>query len=252
MATFVLVWSVAVALLFAADFVVEIGRLLRIGAKRIPRATLEEKVAAADEYEIAFVRGGEHLARAMALRHLARGGYYEKVDGTLVPAAGKDLSPLSDFEKAMLLPQVSAEYGAFLYSGDEGSVSRLIEGYERKARELSLFYKRPSLAGRTTLLLVLIIAYILAGGTQDQRTQLIVGGLIVAAGALLLWRRRIHRPESVVVDRKERGRGMRQALSNHVLTRNGREYVALFERTHYPLDEKLAEALWTCPCSLLD
>jgi hypothetical protein len=45
---------------------------------------------------------------------------------------------------------------------------------------------------------------------------------------------------------------MSQAISDHVLTSNGTEYVSLFETVHYPIDEKLAQARMLCPCSLLD
>ena len=252
MVTFIIVWSVVVALLVALDLVSEVGRRIATVCKRVPTATLEQNVATADEYEIAYLKGGEYLPRMMALRHLVKSGYYDKGEERFTPNTEKDRSPLAEFEKAMLLLQVSAEYGEFIFSGDEAPVQTLIDKYAQRARHLDLFYKRPSTGGRIAILIVLVVLYISYWGALDGRAQLAIGGLIVVAMGLFLWRRRSNQPVSVVVTREGGNTPMWSPLSNHVLTRNGREYVALFEKMHYLIDDKLVEASGTCPCSLLD
>ena len=252
MVTLVMVWSVVVALLVALDLVSEVGRRIATVCKRVPTATLEQNVATADEYEIAYVKGGEHLPRQMALQHLVRSGYYDKGKESLTPNTEKDRFSLAEFERAMLLLQVSAEYGEFIFSGDESPVQALIAKYAQKAQDLDLFYKRPSMGGRIAMLIVLMILYISCWGALDWRAHLAIGGLIVVAVGVLVWRKKANRPVSVTEKNEATGASVQYPLSDHVLTRNGREYVALFEKTHYPLGEKLVEASGTCPCSLLD
>lgn len=252
MVTFTIIWSIVVAVVFAADLFLELWRRIGPAAKPVPMATLEQNVAKADEYEIAFLKGGEYLTRMMALRHLVRSGYFEKAGETLVPDTEKDRSSLTDFERAMLATPIRTEYGSFLSSKEETAVKRIVDGYAQKARELNLFVKGQSIAARTAMFLLLVVVYVLSGVSLDERAQVAIGVLIVVTGVLLLWKKKTYRPASIMVAGKTGGPATRQVLSDHVLTRNGREYIALFEKTHYPVDERLAEALGTCPCSLLD
>lgn len=245
-------WGVLVAVVFAYDLLFDVVRGIEVKRKRVAREVLERNVATADEYEIAYVKGGDELARMLAVQHLLHSGYYEKTEESLKPDARKDPSPLSDFERAVLLLEVSAEEGNFKFSGDETPVKKLMDGYAQKARDLNLFYKRTPIAGRTVMLFVLIVIYILIGRALDERLQVVFGCLIVIAGAVLLWRKRVNQPVSLVLCWGPAGGGAPQAISDHVLTPNGREYVSLFETVHYPIDEKLAQAHMVCPCSLLD
>lgn len=245
-------WAILVAVVFARDLVDEIRRGREARAKQVSRAVLEENVATADEYEIAFIKGDELLARLMALQHLVKSGYYDKVNARLVPNTEKDRAPLAEFEKAMLLLQVRTACGDVRFSGDETPVRALLDRYAQKARDLNLFYERPLLAGRTVMLFVLVLVYLLSWKTWNPWPQLPVGGLIAAAVPFLWWRQRVHRRPTIMV--KEGDTSVPDTLSEHILTRNGREYVRLFETTHYPIDEKLAEAMEAClsACSLLE
>ena len=245
-------WGILVAVVFAYDLLFDVARRIEARRKRVAREVLEQNAAAADEYEIAFLKGGDDLARMLAVQHLLHSGYYEKAEESLKPDTGKDPSPLSDLERAVLLLEVSAEEGDFKFSGDEAPVKKLIDGYAQKARDLNLFYKRTPIASRTVMLLALIVIYILSWGALDERLQFIFGCLIVVAGGVLLWRRKVNRPVTLALSRGPGDEAAPQAISDHVLTPNGREYVSQFETTHYPIDEKLAQARMVCPCSLLD
>jgi len=245
-------WGIFVAVVFAYDLLFDVVRAIEVKRRRVAREVLEKNAAAADEYEIAFLKGGDDLARMLAVQHLLRSGYYDKTKENLKPNGGKDPAPLSDFERAVLLLEVSAEEGEFKFSGDEAPVKRLIDGYAQKARDLNLFFERTRTGGRTVMLLVLIVMYILIWGALGERLQLVFGCLIVGAGGALLWRRKVNRPVFLALCRGPGDKAAPQAISNHVLTPNGRVYVSHFETVHYPVDEKLAQAWMVCPCSLLD
>ncbi len=245
-------WGILATVLFAYDLLYDVVRGMEVKRKRVAREVLEQNAAAADEYEIAFLKGGGDLARMLAVQHLMRSGYYEKTKESLKPNTGKDPAPLSDFERAVLLLEVSAEEGEFKFSGDEAPFKKLIDGYAQKARDLNLFYERTATGGRIAMLLVLTVIYVMVWGRLDERLQFVFAGLILALGGVLLWRKNVNQPVSLMIHREERGATMNQAISNHVLTPNGAEYISLFETVHYPVDEKLAQAWMVCPCSLLD
>ncbi len=252
MVYFMIGWGILVAVVFAYDLLYDVVRGIEVERKRVAREVLEQNAAAADEYEIAFLKGGDNLARMLAVQHLLHSGYYDKTKESLKPNTGKDPSPLSDFERAVLLLEVSAEEGDFKFSGDEAPVKKLIDGYAQRARDLNLFFERTRTGGRTMMLVVLIVMYILIWGALGERLQWVFGCLIVGAGGTLLWRRKVNRPVSLALCRGPGDKAAPQAISNHVLTPNGRAYVAHFETVHYPVDEKLAQAWMVCPCSLLD
>ncbi len=244
-------WGILVVVVFAYDLLFDVVRRIEVTRKRVAREVLEKNAAAADEYEIAFLKGGDDLARMLAVQHLLRSGYYEKTKESLKPNTGKDPAPLSDFERAVLLLEVSAEEGDFKFSGDETPVKKLLDGYAQKARDLNLFFERTRTGGRIVMLLALTVMYVLVWGRLEEWLQFLFAGLIVVLGGMLLWRKKVNQPVSLMIQREERGATM-QAISNHVLTLNGREYVSHFETTHYPVEEKLAQAWMMCPCSLLD
>ena len=245
-------WGILVAVLFAYDLLYDVVRRIEVKCKRVAREVLERNAAAADEYEIAFLKGGDDLARMLAVQHLLRSGYYEKTEESLKPNTVKDPAPLSDFERAVLMLEVSAEEGEFKFSGDEAPVKKLIDGYTQKARDLNLFYERTPTAGRMMMLLVLTVLYVLVWGRLAEWLQFLFAGLILVLGGMLFWRKKVNQPVSLMIRREERDATTSQAVSDHVLMPNGTEYVTLFETVHYPVDEKLAQAWMVCPCSLLD
>ncbi len=245
-------WGILATLLFGYDLLYDVVHSIEVKRKRVARDVLEKNAAAADEYEIAFLKGGDHLARMLAIQHLLRSGYYDKTQESLKPNTAKDPAPLLDFERAVLLLEVSAEEGEFKFSGDEAPVKKLIDGYARKARDLNLFFERTATGGRMAMLFVLTVLYVVVWGRLTEWLQFLFAGLILALGGILLWRKKVNQPVSLMIQRDAVFAATSQAISDHVLTPNGMEYVSRFEAVHYPVDEKLAQAWMVCPCSLLD
>jgi hypothetical protein len=230
---------------------------LRIKKSAVLDETIQKNIETADEYEIAYLIGGEDFARIMAFNHLLKSGYYEKVGQGFDPNTQKDPSPLSDFEKAMLTLRVTSRYGEFIFLGDYALTGELLKKYKNKLSEMDLFYeKKPDYVPRATLfyflILVLIFSCVPSWGSINWLNRAGIIAFIFIAVFLFKATKNLEESASIFIRRKTDNKLIRVSFSNHIVTQNGKEYVSLFEKHHYPLDQKLEEAWALCPCSLIN
>lgn len=233
--------------------------------KPLNEKILEENLKTADQYEIAFLKGGDTLVFELAFYNLLKSGYLEKEvigenlhepshlyqvvsskDSTVLDAVEKET--LAEFTKTNAWPSV-------LRSLYEKSI--FLDTYKKKIFPLNLIYKRGRLFLGIRKLFnfcIIITSYLALGTNQDWFVRLcfiILTDIIVYR---IVDRAILDRPLHVI-ERAKRKNIIGYQIQRYFLTNVGIKYIELFEKTQFPLpdlksDKQIKEAYQVHRCSI--
>ena len=215
---------------------------------------LEQHVKDADEYEIAFLKGGDDFAKKLAFYRLLKSGFIKNLDEIFIRDESKDKTQLKDFEKAVFMLDISSQCGDFIFSGKSTFLDELLAKYRAKASKLYLFYER----GSTFMVLkvLFIISLVLLSGIyiiQDSPLNPLFRLILITSLDIFVYRfinnYLLNQPASILI-KTDLGTSRRVSLSSHVLTLNGKKYISLFEKMFFPVDDAFQEVWSMCPCSV--
>lgn len=215
---------------------------------------LEQHVKYADEYEIAFLKGGDDFAKKLAFYRLLKSGFIKNLDGIFTRDESKDKSQLEDFEKAVFMLDISSKYGEFIFADNNTLLKELLGKYKAKASKFYLFYERGS--AFMVLKYLFIISLVLLSGIyiiQDSPLNPLFRLILIISLDIFVYRLIknyfLDQPASILI-KTDLGHSRRVFLSSHILTPNGKKYISLFEKMFFPVDGAFQEAWSMCPCSV--
>lgn len=209
---------------------------------------IEENLKTADQYEIAFLKGGKNLSVDLAFYHLLNSGYLEKTtnDEPNSPKyrfrfiAGKDVAALHDFEKEVVsgLNVPTTLYS--LYSHEYSSLER----YKQKLSGLYLLRvarKTVGLLNKAYICIACIfsISYLIFGTPTSLLLRIILVVLVNLNSLYIIW-------EKILCGELY--------FDGMLLTSAGEKYIKLFEKKYFPLpnfksDQLFKETQEFNPCS---
>jgi len=187
---------------------------------------LEENVRVADQYEIAFLKGGDREVCQLAFYTLVESGYLLSVDTagskTYPPRKynldkGKDLNMLHEIEKVVAL---SYDESTLLPENAKELKSALpfLKKYQRKIKELSLF--TPSL-----ILLAWVKGLFIFCLCVSPLLYSTVGTFPSSNGWVNAFFLGLINVIAYLIIRK---------IKSPMLSYNGKKYIELFEKIHFP------------------
>ncbi len=210
--------------------------------------TLDENLKTADQYEIAFLKGGKNLSVDLAFFHLLNSGYLEKSKSD-EPASptyrfqfieGKDTSSLHSFEKEIIARLNTPTALHSLYSQEYASLKK----YQQKLSNLHLLQVTRKTIGflwkaYTYIAWALSIAYLVFGKPAGFFLKAVFVIIINLISVSIIW--------SKILCKESYFDGM-------LLTSAGEKYIKIFEKKCFPLpdfksDQSFKEAQELNPCS---
>lgn len=189
----------------------------------IDEKTLEENVKRADQYEIASLKGWEPEVYKLAFYTLIKSGYLIKKEENDVGIKtahnyyldkNKNLDVLQDVERAMALAYEDEK----LLSVDlQKKVKALLEGYNEKIKNLYLEHNLNRSVGGAFLdclfnLIIIICPFAFYAIFKNMLNMFIM--IAMSTGTFFVLKKIM--------------------WNSHELTPNGKLYVALFEKIHFP------------------
>ncbi len=209
---------------------------------------LEENLKTADQYEIAFLKGGKNLSVDLAFFHLLNSGYLDKSksDEPSSPTyhfqfiAGKDSSSLHDLEKEIIAKINTPTALHSLYSNEYASLKK----YQQKLSNLHLLQVARKTIGflwkaYTYIAWAISIAYLVFGKPAGFFLK---AGFVITINLIsisIIW--------SKILCKENYFDGI-------LLTSAGEKYIKIFEKKYFPLpdfksDQSFKEAQELNPCS---
>lgn len=205
---------------------------------RIKDSVLEESLKTADQYEIAFLKGGKNLTFQLAFYHLLSSGYLEKEKSDEPSSAtyryralaGKDSSSLHEVEQDVLMRFNSPTALGSLSSHNFSSLMK----YQQKLIGLHLLQVSRKTFGflwkaYSYTAWILSISYLFFGAPSNWLLRIINVIAINLIGTNVIW--------SNTLSPKHYFDGM-------LLTNIGERYIKLFEKRYFPLPDFKSEQLF--------
>jgi uncharacterized membrane protein YhdT len=218
---------------------------LRYQKKFIADSTLEENLKTADEYEIAFLKGGSQLAYELAFHHLLKAGFFKKeLQTSQAPyyqaIASQDKSKLSGVEDEVLAKFTSARVWPNVLS-ELYSKQASLEKYKKKIYNLGLAYKRGKFFWAMNDLFTFLIGWMSMAFIYDNTTGIpgFISFCMILLFDILIFKLANKLNSTTIINPKSKFRLQHffRGRDTHIISKNGGKYLELFEKNYFCLPD---------------
>lgn len=210
-----IIWIISILIIFFSEHFLTSREQSRQKQRIVSNKVLEENIATANQYEIAFLKGGAPEVFKLAFYTLVKSGYLIKGKGAVIDDEyhldkNKNLEVLNDIEKAMAM---AYEDSKLLSTDLQKKVKAIFEGYDGKIKSLYLKQSDAGCVRGCLPTIVLFLGPIVMYGLFRNKQNM----FIMMAMSITIF----------IIMKKE-------FLIPAEISSSGQRYIALFEKNHFP------------------